>query len=290
MNDELGWISAASFKRPVSTPRSAWTTHGAFAFWLVENLKPDCIVELGALAGYSYLCFCQQVLSSKLPARCYAVDTWEGDEHNGFYGDAVLAKLRAAHDPKYGAFSKLIRSTFDEAVLGFEDKSIDLLHVDGRHFYDDVKHDFEKWKPKLSDRAVVLFHDTQVRTRDFGVWRFWEELSRESPSFEFYHGHGLGVLCFGTDPVTRNLPIFSPALYEGERSRIRAAYETLGNVLAGGVKLLPKSPCPCGSGVRLSECHGMPKDSEQSLVSRLLRRVLGGRATRRVERLMGFRL
>ena len=278
MRDGLGWISSASFQTPASTPRSAWTAHGAFAFWLVENLRPDCIVELGALAGYSYLCFCQQVLSDRLPTRCYAVDTWEGDVHNGFYGDAVLAKLRAAHDPKYGTFSTLIRSTFDEAVLGFDDQSIDLLHVDGRHFYDDVKHDFEKWKPKLSDRAVVLFHDTQVRTRDFGVWRFWEELSKEFPSFEFYHGHGLGVLCFGRDPSSRNLPIFSPDLYEGERSRIRAAYETLGNVLEGGVKLRPRSPCPCGSGVQLRECHGMPKGSARNPLSSLLNRFARGRA------------
>jgi len=267
MSNELGWISAASFNTPFSTPRSAWTTHGAFAFWLVESMKPDCLVELGAHAGYSYLCFCQQVLNDKLPTRCYAVDTWEGDVHSGFYGDAVLAKLKAEHDPKYGAFSKLIRSKFDEAVLDFEDHSIDLLHVDGRHFYEDVKHDFKKWEPKLSDRAVVLFHDTQVRTRDFGVWRFWEELSSDFPHFEFYHGHGLGVLCYGKHPTTRNLPIFSPDLYEGERSRIRAAYETLGNALAGGVKLKPKSSCPCGSGMPLRDCHGMHTDlRHQSLL------------------------
>lgn len=68
------------------------------------------------------------------------------------------------------------------------------MHVDGRHFYDDVKEDYEGWLPKLSDRAVVMFHDTMVFERGFGVHQYWQEISAAHPSFNFTHGHGLGVL------------------------------------------------------------------------------------------------
>ena len=178
---------------------SRWTGHIPFGMLLVDLMRPRCFVELGTHYGVSYMAFCQAVKMLNAGTRCYAVDTWTGDPQAGTYSDEVLSTLRAHHDPAYGSFSTLMQMSFDEAAEHFNPGSIDLLHIDGCHEYEAVRHDFETWRPRLSDQAVVILHDTMERNEEqgFGVWRFWEELSTQFPGFNFTHEHGLGVLAVG---------------------------------------------------------------------------------------------
>ncbi len=222
-------LSPASFWVPQYLESSAWADHAPFAFWLIEKLRPRTLAELGTHGGYSYFAFCQAVKALEIPTQCYAVDTWQGDEHTGYYGEDFFQNVSDYNEKNYSAFSRLVRSTFDDAVDHFSDGSIDLLHIDGLHFYEDVKHDFETWKPKLSDRAIVLFHDTNVRERNFGVFRLWEELSKDSPSFEFLHGHGLGVLGYGSNLPQKIMEFLSATRSSDCANEIRTTYGRLGN-------------------------------------------------------------
>ena len=214
------------FTFPSRVAPSTWTGHVPFGMFLVDLLKPKIIVELGSYYGVSYSAFCQAVKELGLDARCYAIDTWEGDPQSGFYGPEVLADLKNFHDPQFGGFSRLIQSTFGEAVGHFADGSISLLHIDGFHTYEEVKRDYEIWLPKLSESGVILFHDINVRERDFGVWRFWEELKLQHPHFEFIHSHGLGVLAIGRHAPTPLQPILQAS--EAEAAQIREFFFQLG--------------------------------------------------------------
>jgi glycosyltransferase involved in cell wall biosynthesis len=178
---------------------SHWAEHVPFAMWIVSVLRPRVLVELGTFRGTSYCGFCQAIKHLGLPTRAHAVDCWKGDPHNGANGPEVLDALREYHDPRYAAFSRLHEMTFDEAAPSFRDGEIDLLHIDGYHTYEAVRHDFETWQPKLSERGVVLFHDIVERIQDFGVYRFWDEIKARYPSFEFHHEHGLGVAAVGRE-------------------------------------------------------------------------------------------
>src|SRR4029077_14588107 len=228
------FISPASFWLPRYVVDSAWLEHAPFAFWLSEALAPRRFVELGTHNGFSYLGFCQAFDALGLDTTSFAVDTWKGDEHSGHYGSDVLRDLRVYHDMNYSASSRLVESTFDEASCHFADTSIDLLHIDGRHDYASVAHDFSTWRPKLSDRAVVLFHDTNVYERGFGVNQLWMELRDQFRSFEFLHGHGLGVLGVGAE-----LPLALRRLCEadsnpGLKNDIRRTYARLGSAITAG--------------------------------------------------------
>ncbi|MBN8908323.1 MAG: class I SAM-dependent methyltransferase, partial [Rhodospirillales bacterium] len=122
------------FRRPTRLGvDSAWYGHVPFAGWIVRAARPRSIVELGTHAGVSYAAFCEAVLQEGLDARCYAIDTWQGDEHAGFYGESVFEELREFHDARYGGFSRLIRCSFDAALSQIADHSFVLLHIDGRH-------------------------------------------------------------------------------------------------------------------------------------------------------------
>ena len=209
----------------------SWQQHIPFAFWLTEILKPSCFVELGTHKGDSYLAFCQAVSALKLSSRCYAVYTWQGDEHAGLYDDSIYDELSAYHNAAYGGFSRLLRTTFDEASGNFADKSIDLLHIDGLHTYDAVKHDFETWRSKLSDDAIVIFHDINVRENEFGVWRYWAELEKTHPTFAFTHGNGLGILAAGRTCPETLAPLFS--LSKQDADVVRQLFFSLGSRVQG---------------------------------------------------------
>ena len=212
-----------------SVPFISWRHHVPFAMLLVDLLRPRTLVELGVHYGDSYCSFCQAVAELRLTTACYGVDTWKGDPHTGFSGPEVLADLAAHHDSLYGGFSHLMQSTFDEALKHFADGTIDILHIDGYHTYEAVKHDFEAWLPKMSQRGVVLLHHINEKQRDFGAWKVWDEIKIGYPHFEFMHCHGLGILAAGREPPEELGWLFGAT--DERAAAIRAFFFSLGERL-----------------------------------------------------------
>jgi O-antigen biosynthesis protein len=224
-------LSVKSFGMPEHIADSAWIEHTPFALWLADAAKAQVIVELGTYFGLSYFTFCQAVAANGGLTKCYAVDTWAGDPHTGPYDDTIWRHVSGVNEKHYSAFSVLVRMTFDNALAEFQDRSIDLLHIDGTHFYEDVKHDFDAWVPKMSDCGIVLFHDTNVHTDNFGVARLWSELQVRFPAFEFMHGHGLGIIAVGTKIPAGLASLFAASKDPTATTQIRTSYARLGRAI-----------------------------------------------------------
>ncbi len=188
---EDSWLSNIDYR-----VASAWTLHAPFMKFLIRSYRPKIFVELGVHFGFSYFVACQAVKELNLETRCFGVDNWLGDEHSGSYAQNVFESA-TKENQNYLDFSILMRMNFDKAVENFAGNSVDLLHIDGFHTYEQVKHDFETWLPKLSANSIVLFHDIEVRHGNFGVFRFWKEVKHKYKNFEFSHGNGLGIIFIG---------------------------------------------------------------------------------------------
>lgn len=192
-------LNAGAFEPLSLNQPHAWVGHMPFASWLMKEISPEIFVEIGSHIGNSYFSFVQSAHENRISCKCYAVDTWKGDEHAGHYDETVFQTVNQHNSQHYQAFSQLLRMTFDEALSYFDDQSIGLLHIDGLHTYEAVRHDFESWLPKMKPGGVVVFHDTIVREKKFGVWRLWNELKEQFPNHaEFLHSHGLGVIQIGS--------------------------------------------------------------------------------------------
>lgn len=179
-----------------------WAGHKYFAYDLISNVKPQKIVELGTEYGTSLWSFSQAVKDQQIFAELDAIDTWTGDVHIGHYGEEVFKKVKEIQNKFYPELKiNLIRETFDEALKFFGDNSIDILHIDGTHTYEAVKHDFENWFPKVKDGGIILFHDIVVIRDDFGVYKFWKELKDKYQTIEFCYSYGLGVLFKGDNEL-----------------------------------------------------------------------------------------
>jgi hypothetical protein len=181
-----------------------WIGHIPFAFEIVRRLRPQTIVELGSYSGSSLAAFCQAVEAVGLNTKCFGIDLWKGDIHMGEFDESVYQGISNYMSRRYPDICILIRQEFNDAVNLFDDKSIDLLHIDGTHTYEAVSNDYYTWLPKISDRGVILFHDTNatyktigVAAGNFGVRDFFNFIKHQYPHFEFSHCYGLGVLLVG---------------------------------------------------------------------------------------------
>jgi len=198
MSLDLQILSAALAPPSRLSSGSYWHGHVPFAHFIVALHRPRLIVEFGVEHGDSLFAFADAVRWNGVPGAIVACDMWKGDAHVGPQDEWVYDRVRSIA-AEYSNTITLLRENTIEASRHFADRSVDLLHIDASHQYEAVRDDFHSMRDKLSDRAIVLFHDTAVYSEPYGVWRLWQELREQFPHIDFVHSCGLGVLWVGKE-------------------------------------------------------------------------------------------
>lgn len=174
--------------------KSAWEGHIYYIYNEIPIWKPKVIVELGVYYGHSLATMAESCRDNELKTKLYGIDHFQGDEHAGKFGKEI--ENVATECLKQYDNVKLIKKTFNSALKGW-DKPIDLLHIDGRHFYEDIKEDFENWSKFVPKGGHIIMHDTQVEDWEFGIKKYFAELKRDHPEWKFSErteSYGLGII------------------------------------------------------------------------------------------------
>jgi predicted O-methyltransferase YrrM len=108
------------------------------------------IVEIGSYRGRSTVCL---GLGSRAGAGVpvYAISIHEKKHFNRFTHNIESAGVDKLVTPVAGR-SQDIAPDFEHPI--------ELLFIDGRHGYEEVREDFEDWAPKLIDGGWLAMHDT----------------------------------------------------------------------------------------------------------------------------------
>lgn len=63
----------------------------------------------------------------------------------------------------------IIRKPSEEAVVEFEDRSLDFVYIDGAHDFDNICIDLIKWYPKIKYGGIMAVHDYYLASKRNGV-------------------------------------------------------------------------------------------------------------------------
>ncbi|MBP7652815.1 class I SAM-dependent methyltransferase [Candidatus Dependentiae bacterium] len=132
------------------------TSEEKYILYELALKKNGVFVEIGSFLGASSLCIARALKEKNKNEILYCVDTWENDAMNLDKNDTFDEFLNNTFD--YKNYIIPIRGFSYNTANEFSCK-IDFIFFDGDHSYAGIKKDWDLWSSKLSEKAIVVFHD-----------------------------------------------------------------------------------------------------------------------------------
>jgi hypothetical protein len=143
---------------------------------LIKTLKPSGNgIEIGVQGG-NFAC---HILKYCDNLKLYLLDCWDHQD-DSIYQDIANHE----NDIQVKCMIKTIRNTLnsfknvriikgysDEFVDSFKDNFFDFIYIDANHKYEAVKHDINKWFPKIKKGGLFAGHDYLDAVEKCGVFK-----------------------------------------------------------------------------------------------------------------------
>lgn len=166
----------------------------------------------GAEIGVKHGQFSEYLLDHWKGRLLYSVDPWREFERGVYQDDDNVAQREQDRNyeitqkrlSRFGARSKILRMTSEEAARLIRDDSLDFVYLDARHDYASVKEDISLWFPKVRPGGVLAGHDYlegKIGGTTFGV----------KPAVdEFVSSKGLCLHVTFREPIYKSWLVFKP--------------------------------------------------------------------------------
>lgn len=107
------------------------------------------------------------ILLRKIPGlKLFCVDPWHEYEGEGGNEENRERCFNIAKELLKGFSSVIIREYSIDAVVKFDDCSLDFVYIDANHLYSHVKEDLREWSKKVKIGGIISGHDYSYRKSD----------------------------------------------------------------------------------------------------------------------------
>ena len=140
-----------------------WFTYPRLYQNIVNKFPTDShFVEVGVWKGKSAAYMVVEIINSGKNIKFDCVDTWKGSEEHvndlSIINDTLYQEFISNMEPVKGYYNAIQKPSL-EAVLDYEDESLDFVFIDAAHDYENVKADIIAWLPKVKKGGVIAGHD-----------------------------------------------------------------------------------------------------------------------------------
>ncbi len=194
--------------------------YGLIHYAMIRNQRPKRILCIGSMYGFIPFMLAKACDDNEygevdfVDAGYDMADEVDKDRHN--FGLGFWKKVDVEEHFNYLLDSSrinfhLIKSQDFAKQTKYK---YDYIYVDGGHWYEQAKLDFDLFWPKLREEGFIVYHDIHHQVVSKGIpfeyWRLWDELS-EKYDFKFElsnHYSGLGFIQKITKPREKFQHVF----------------------------------------------------------------------------------